>query len=203
MLFSLSHTLSLSGQRRGLRRGWADVFSWPDSVGRPQRWVGVDWVCSATAHGTADNITGLTIALTHIHLKSSQQLHTQFNQGLCLWKWAYVTSSVFCTFLSACLSLLLSISVSFCLVHHFPFCLSVSSDAVLLSHYIGLLLLLQIHLYEAIRGCYFFFVCFFFKGKSFWKISQWTNRGQLAKNLTKQAVARLYRLKKRVSQTNL
>lgn len=50
-------------------------------------------------------------------LKHSQRLHTQFNQGLCLWKWACVTPSVSVLSMPASLSLYLSINVSFCLAH--------------------------------------------------------------------------------------
>lgn len=78
-------------------------------------------------------------AQTHIHLKSSQLLHTQFNQGLCLWKWAYVTSSV--SLLSSP-SASLSINVSLCLSHGFllPFlsdCLSALIHFSLLAKYIA------------------------------------------------------------------
>lgn len=98
--------------------------------GGPQRWVGVDWVCSATAHGTTDNITGLTLSPTHTHLKSSQLLHTQFNQGLCLWKWAYVTSSVSTPPLhltlchSICLSMYRSVFLTVCFFCFLSDCLS-------------------------------------------------------------------------------
>ena len=61
------------------RRGRCLLLAWQCRVGvgrggeegGAERWVGVDWVCSATAHGTADNITGLTLspacAHTHTH----------------------------------------------------------------------------------------------------------------------------------------
>lgn len=59
------------------RRGRCLLLAWQCRVGGgggAQRWVGVDWVCSATAHGTADNITGLTLsparAHTHTHVHS-------------------------------------------------------------------------------------------------------------------------------------
>ena len=60
------------------RRGRCLLLAWQCRVvgggGVAQRWVGVDWVCSATAHGSADNITGLTLsptrAHTHTHARS-------------------------------------------------------------------------------------------------------------------------------------
>lgn len=120
--------------KRAQFRGDARPVSSPGLTveGGPQRWVGVDWVCSATAHGTTDNITGLTLSPTHAHLKSSQLLHTQFNQGLCLWKWAYVTSSVSTPPL------------------HLPLCLSTYR----LSH--GLLLLLSVWLPVCFETFYLF-----------------------------------------------
>lgn len=123
------HTHTHSENALAQFRGEARPVSSPGLTveGGPQRWVGVDWVCSATAHGTTNNITGLTLSPTHTHLKSGQLLHTQFNQGLCLWKWAYVTSSVSTPPppTPASLSFYLSINVSFCLSHGLLLLLSV------------------------------------------------------------------------------
>lgn len=55
-------------------------------LGGAQRWVGVDWVCSATAHGTADNITGLT----HLHLYlplHTTRAHTSTHTHTCTSNW--------------------------------------------------------------------------------------------------------------------
>lgn len=125
------HTHTHSENALAQFRGEARPVSSPGLTveGGPQRWVGVDWVCSATAHGTTNNITGLTLSPTHTHLKSGQLLHTQFNQGLCLWKWAYVTSSVSTppppyTCLSVILSVYQCIVLSFSRFASSAFCLT-------------------------------------------------------------------------------
>lgn len=88
-----------------------------------------------------------THTYTHIQLKSSQQLHTQFNQSLCLWKWAYVTSSVsVLSSLPASLSSYLSFGVSLWL-KPFPAFLSV--------WHISSVPLLHVYLCELTKNTFF------------------------------------------------